>query len=124
MAQRTRERVLDIFFASGEPLLEDAAGCEVSFHDIVEFLGIEQARRGRLDRRWRIQRDDVECLVAAQKIAAAIIDDDVSLRIADHIFEIRKEETERHSTSSRWILRLRSEEHTSELQSPDHLVCR
>src|SRR5207244_9943444 len=23
-----------------------------------------------------------------------------------------------------WIIRIRSEEHTSELQSPDHLVCR
>src|SRR6266436_5618775 len=67
----------------------------MSLHDIVEFLGIEQARRGSLDRRWRIQRDDVEFPVAAQQIAAAVIDDDVSLRITDHIFEIRKEETER-----------------------------
>src|SRR5258708_38033998 len=27
-------------------------------------------------------------------------------------------------TNSAWALSLRSEEHTSELQSPDHLVCR
>ncbi len=43
LAQRASDRVLDIFFASREPLLEDAAGCEMSLHDIVEFLGIEQA---------------------------------------------------------------------------------
>src|SRR5258708_17707713 len=47
------------------------------------------------------------------------------IRIKEREAEIATGSSAKHVLSSGWLsLLLRSEEHTSELQSPDHLVCR
>src|SRR5258708_9182011 len=49
------------------------------------------------------------------------IETDVDLGKMETIVKVNGKESNRFHTPSRWF---RSEEHTSELQSPDHLVCR
>ena len=79
----------------GKPLLEDAVRLEAQLGRPVEFPGVQQAGSRRLDRRRRIEGDEIVLLLRASQVPPPVVDDDAILRTAQDLPGVVKVVAER-----------------------------
>src|SRR5207244_5972945 len=84
-------------------------------------IATERADHGRS---YRISIAEYERLYAAIKVWVGYRDDTLPVIIARRIEPRQLKTPKQRLFLAHLIVHFRSEEHTSELQSPDHLVCR
>src|SRR5690606_41660733 len=83
-------------------------------------------RSSDLDVICRVQLDMPPALAAALKVAESVCDLGAATKLNRNMLLVGKDAAELHARSKEdaTVLDLRSEEHTSELQSRENLVCR
>ena len=67
--------------ASRAPLLEQPARFQPHLEQIVELRRIQEARARGLERRRRVDGDDIELVAAAMQETAAVVDDDAAFGV-------------------------------------------